>query len=204
MGRTPLGASSAVSIFSIHDSYNNLTSHRIITYRFACAATARGPSVRDVSRRGPSSPLIPMEKPPIGWPFHWQGQKDSPLVRCALPLRDARAPRGYFLAMLGARSLPRSPAAKNADTAALSLRTFESFHICPQSKPKAPKWVLLALAGAEGLEPSRTVLETAMLPLHHAPKRNSRIIASPFLRVKQIVRYNRAGSGTQSFRSPRR
>ena len=27
------------------------------------------------------------------------------------------------------------------------------------------------LAGAEGLEPSRTVLETAMLPLHHAPKR---------------------------------
>ncbi len=25
------------------------------------------------------------------------------------------------------------------------------------------------LAGAEGLEPSRTVLETAMLPLHHAP-----------------------------------
>ena len=26
------------------------------------------------------------------------------------------------------------------------------------------------LAGAEGLEPSRTVLETAMLPLHHAPK----------------------------------
>lgn len=27
------------------------------------------------------------------------------------------------------------------------------------------------MAGAEGLEPSRTVLETAMLPLHHAPKR---------------------------------
>ena len=26
-----------------------------------------------------------------------------------------------------------------------------------------------SLAGAEGLEPSRTVLETAMLPLHHAP-----------------------------------
>lgn len=26
------------------------------------------------------------------------------------------------------------------------------------------------MAGAEGLEPSRTVLETAMLPLHHAPK----------------------------------
>ena len=25
------------------------------------------------------------------------------------------------------------------------------------------------MAGAEGLEPSRTVLETAMLPLHHAP-----------------------------------
>ena len=29
----------------------------------------------------------------------------------------------------------------------------------------------IELAGAEGLEPSRTVLETAMLPLHHAPKR---------------------------------
>ena len=26
------------------------------------------------------------------------------------------------------------------------------------------------VAGAEGLEPSRTVLETGMLPLHHAPK----------------------------------
>ena len=26
-----------------------------------------------------------------------------------------------------------------------------------------------ALAGAEGLEPSKTVLETGMLPLHHAP-----------------------------------
>ena len=26
------------------------------------------------------------------------------------------------------------------------------------------------LAGAEGLEPSRTVLETGMLPLHYAPK----------------------------------
>ena len=30
---------------------------------------------------------------------------------------------------------------------------------------------VLIVAGAEGLEPSRTVLETAMLPLHHAPKR---------------------------------
>ena len=29
---------------------------------------------------------------------------------------------------------------------------------------------VLIVAGAEGLEPSRTVLETAMLPLHHAPK----------------------------------
>ena len=26
------------------------------------------------------------------------------------------------------------------------------------------------LAGVEGLEPSRTVLETGMLPLHHTPK----------------------------------
>ena len=29
--------------------------------------------------------------------------------------------------------------------------------------------VAFKLAGAEGLEPSRAVLETAMLPLHHAP-----------------------------------
>ena len=28
------------------------------------------------------------------------------------------------------------------------------------------------LAGAEGLEPSTTVLETAMLPLHHAPRQH--------------------------------
>ena len=27
------------------------------------------------------------------------------------------------------------------------------------------------LAGVEGLEPSRTVLETGMLPLHHTPKK---------------------------------
>ena len=33
---------------------------------------------------------------------------------------------------------------------------------------KAAKWLLL-LAGAEGLEPSTTVLETGMLPLHYAP-----------------------------------
>lgn len=30
------------------------------------------------------------------------------------------------------------------------------------------------MAGAEGLEPSRTVLETAMLPLHHAPANRQR------------------------------
>ena len=29
---------------------------------------------------------------------------------------------------------------------------------------------VFALAGVEGLEPSRTVLETGMLPLHHTPK----------------------------------
>ena len=28
---------------------------------------------------------------------------------------------------------------------------------------------IFVLAGAEGLEPSRTVLETGMLPLHYAP-----------------------------------
>ena len=29
------------------------------------------------------------------------------------------------------------------------------------------------LAGVEGLEPSRTVLETGMLPLHHTPKQST-------------------------------
>jgi hypothetical protein len=37
-------------------------------------------------------------------------------------------------------------------------------------KAKSTAIAALILAGAEGLEPSRTVLETAMLPLHHAPK----------------------------------
>ncbi len=41
-----------------------------------------------------------------------------------------------------------------------------------KKKPLLP-WLtkeVSLMAGAEGLEPSRTVLETAMLPLHHAPK----------------------------------
>ena len=38
-------------------------------------------------------------------------------------------------------------------------------------KKNPPGWVGFFLAGAEGLEPSRTVLETAMLPLHHAPNK---------------------------------
>ena len=41
------------------------------------------------------------------------------------------------------------------------------------------------VAGAEGLEPSRTVLETAMLPLHHAPIRfASGIIPQPHRKCK--------------------
>ena len=51
------------------------------------------------------------------------------------------------------------------------------------------------MAGAEGLEPSRTVLETAMLPLHHAPKNaNENSIPSPRAPVKQIPEYSDAGS----------
>ena len=34
---------------------------------------------------------------------------------------------------------------------------------------KHRKHKLAAMAGVEGLEPSRTVLETGMLPLHHTP-----------------------------------
>ena len=45
---------------------------------------------------------------------------------------------------------------------------FESFLYMPNEKP--PSWVAFHLAGAVRLELTRTVLETAMLPLHHAPK----------------------------------
>ena len=47
----------------------------------------------------------------------------------------------------------------------------EAHIICPtgQTSLKKARFRVLFLAGAEGLEPSRTVLETAMLPLHHAP-----------------------------------
>ena len=45
------------------------------------------------------------------------------------------------------------------------------------------------LAGAEGLEPSRTVLETAMLPLHHAPRHKClHIIASHYADVNSRVK----------------
>lgn len=36
---------------------------------------------------------------------------------------------------------------------------------------KAPESIRCFLAGAEGLEPSTKVLETHVLPLHHAPMR---------------------------------
>ena len=45
---------------------------------------------------------------------------------------------------------------------------FESFLYMPNEKP--PGRVAFHLAGAVRLELTRTVLETAMLPLHHAPK----------------------------------
>lgn len=44
---------------------------------------------------------------------------------------------------------------------------FESF-LFPNQKTTLIGW-FFALAGVEGLEPSRTVLETGMLPLHYAP-----------------------------------
>ncbi len=45
------------------------------------------------------------------------------------------------------------------------------------------------MAGAEGLEPSRTVLETAMLPLHHAPIfGNGDIIAPNRIDVKHFLK----------------
>ena len=42
--------------------------------------------------------------------------------------------------------------------------------LCPADINEKSKSIDLDfLAGAEGLEPSRTVLETGMLPLHYAP-----------------------------------
>ena len=37
-------------------------------------------------------------------------------------------------------------------------------------KRATKKSLFILVAGVEGLEPSRTVLETGMLPLHHTPK----------------------------------
>ena len=47
------------------------------------------------------------------------------------------------------------------------------------------------LAGVEGLEPSRTVLETGMLPLHHTPKKHH---------IKLFLCYNTV-IGTRLWRS---
>ena len=45
-----------------------------------------------------------------------------------------------------------------------------------QIKLQKPRFRVVSLAGAEGLEPSRTVLETAMLPLHHAPMKFATLV----------------------------
>ena len=51
------------------------------------------------------------------------------------------------------------------------------------------------MAGAEGLEPSRTVLETAMLPLHHAPiSFASGIITQPCIKCKHFFESVQRGS----------
>ena len=80
-------------------------------------------------------------------PSLWQGQKDSNSLAAALSCRGSEAP-------LGLHSLPRPE--------------FESPFRLPKVIP--PGWVGLLLAGAVRLELTRTVLETAMLPLHHAPE----------------------------------
>ena len=42
--------------------------------------------------------------------------------------------------------------------------------LCPADiNEKTDAFASVFLAGAEGLEPSRTVLETGMLPLHYTP-----------------------------------
>ncbi len=52
----------------------------------------------------------------------------------------------------------------------LNAKTLSGFESSSTKKRDQQKCCSLFLAGVEGLEPSRTVLETGMLPLHHTPK----------------------------------
>ena len=91
--------------------------------------------------------ICQMKSHPVGWLFIWQGQKDSNPLVCGL-------------AQVAALRLHRS--------LIHSRDQGSSLHSGGQIK-NHPQRVVFYLAGAEGLEPSRTVLETAMLPLHPAP-----------------------------------
>ena len=46
---------------------------------------------------------------------------------------------------------------------------------------------LFLLAGAEGIEPSSTVLETAVLPLNHAPSESNYKEGFPFFQGKNAL-----------------
>ena len=83
-------------------------------------------------------------------PFIWQGQKDSPFLR-------------------------KSEAGSDSTLCCLHSRPVRILYSVPNEKP--PQRVeAFHLAGAEGFEPSTKVLETHVLPLHHAPNRNGEII----------------------------
>lgn len=58
---------------------------------------------------------------------------------------------------------------------------------------------VLIVAGAEGLEPSRTVLETAMLPLHHAPSQSTSLLYHPS-KYLSSANFKFFGKNTRFFR----
>ena len=79
--------------------------------------------------------------------------------------------RIYTHARVNVRLLQKSPQELNIElpggfsysTATVTANMFRQTTIVECS-------AVFVMAGVEGLEPSRTVLETGMLPLHHTPK----------------------------------
>ena len=58
------------------------------------------------------------------------------------------------------------------------------------SNRKSPKYrTIWPLAGAQGFEPRRTVLETVILPLYYAPKNNDIDIIIYFMSLLQVFYY---------------
>ena len=69
------------------------------------------------------------------------------------------------------RTAHHSPTKQSTGLFCLTVRALSGFEsILINKKIKSSKSYSLFFTGVEGLEPSRTVLETGMLPLHHTPK----------------------------------